>query len=190
MKPEWGGFKRMKKLIFLVLGVLLFCSFGTHARAQIKIGQKAPDIVTSTMDGKRFVLQEYMEQPENEILILTFFTTWCDCREEFQFLKRLEAQYGHEGLRIFCVYTGRQSKLKEAQKYLESLDVQFPILLDKKGAVSKSYKVTGLPCNYAIDREGVLRFRCLGCSEDVKRKFEANLKNLLGGPDKKPGSGK
>ena len=57
-----------------------------------------------------------------------------------------------------------------------------PVLLDKKRVISKRYKVTGLPCNYAIDREGFLRFRCLGCSEDVKRKFEENLRELLAIP--------
>jgi anthranilate/para-aminobenzoate synthase component II len=38
------------------------------------------------------------------------------------------------------------------------------------------------PCTYAIDREGFLRIRCLGCSEEVKTMFAKNLKDLLAIP--------
>jgi hypothetical protein len=69
--------------------------------------------------------------------------------------------------------------MKAAKKYLEGLKIELPVLLDNKRVISKRYKVAGFPCTYAIDREGFLRIRYLGCSEDVKTKFERNLKNLL-----------
>jgi hypothetical protein len=62
---------------------------------------------------------------------------------------------------------------------MEGLEIKLPVLMDKKRVLSKRYRVAGYPCTYAIDREGFLRFRYLGCSEDVKRKFEMDLKNLL-----------
>ena len=62
-----------------------------------------------------------------------------------------------------------------------------PVLMDKKKAVAKRYRVAGYPSTYAIDREGFLRFRYLGGSEDVKRELERNLKNLLSAHgDEKP----
>jgi peroxiredoxin len=170
------------KVLIGVIGILTF-SFVPITFAQIKVGQRVPDFVTSTLDGKRFALKEYLKQPENKVLILTFFATWCEpCGEDLKYLKRLHSQYGNQGLGVFCVFTGRLSKVKAAKKYLEDLDINFPVLLDKKRVISKRYKVTGLPCNYAIDREGFLKFRCLGCSEDVKRKFAENLKDLLSYP--------
>ena len=163
--------------------VILSFSFVPISFAQIRVGQKVPDFVTSTLDGKRFSLQEYLKQPDNKILVLTFFATWCEpCGEDLKYLKGLREEYGNQGLGVFCVFTGRLSKVKAAKKYLEGLDINFPVLLDKKRVISKRYKVTGLPCNYAIDKEGFLKFRCLGCSEDVKRKFAENLKDLLSIP--------
>lgn len=174
--------RRINILIIAILGVLSF-SFVPVAFAQIKIGQKVPDFVTTTLEGERFVLKEYLKQPGNRVLILTFFATWCKpCGEDLKFLQRLHDQYGDQGLRVLCVFTGRLSKAKAAKKYLEKLNVILPVLLDKKRVVSKRYKVTGLPCNYAIDREGFLKFRYLGCSEEVKRKFEENLRDLLSIP--------
>jgi peroxiredoxin len=170
------------KILIAILGFLPF-SFAPLAFGQVKIGQKAPNFVTSTLDGGKFVLKEYLKQPGNKVLILTFFATWCEpCGEDLKFLQMLHDQYKDQGLRVLCVFTGRLSKVKAAKKYMEKLNVNLPVLLDKKRVVSKRYKVTGLPCNYAIDREGFLRFRCLGCSEDVKRKFEENLRDLLSIP--------
>jgi peroxiredoxin len=167
------------KLLIAIFGFLTF-SFVPATFAQVKIGQKVPDFTTTTLGGEKFVLKDYLKQPGNKILILTFFATWCEpCGDDLKYLKKIQDQYGDQGLRVLCVFTGRISKAKAAKEYLKKLDVNFPVLLDKRRVISKRYKVTGLPCNYAIDKEGILKFKCLGCSEDVKRKFEDNLRDLL-----------
>jgi peroxiredoxin len=166
--------------ILIAILVFITCSFVPVAYAQVKTGQKVPDFSTTTLDGERFVLKDYLKQPGNKVLILTFFATWCEpCGDNLKYLQKIQEQYRDQGVQVLCVFTGRLSKAKAAKKYLEKLDVNFPVLLDKRKAISKRYKVTGLPCNYAIDREGFLKFKCLGCSEDVKRKFEDNLRDLL-----------
>ena len=170
------------RILISIIGILSFSPIPTTF-AQIKIGQSVPNFVTSTLDGKSFTLQDYLKEPENKVLILTFFATWCEpCGDDLKFLQRLHDQYKDQGLGVFCVFTGRLSKVKAAKKYMEELSINLPILLDKKRVVSKRYKVTGLPCTYAVDKKGLLRYRCLGCSEDVKRKFEGNLKDFLSIP--------
>ena len=167
------------KLLIAILGFVTF-SFVPPTFAQVKIGQKVPDFSTTTLDGEKFVLKDYLKQPGNKILILTFFATWCEpCGEDIKYLQKIHDQFKDQGLRVFCVFTGRISKVKAAKEYLKKLDVNLPVLLDKRRVISKRYKVTGLPCNYAIDKEGILKFKCLGCSEDVKRKFEDSLRDLL-----------
>ncbi len=166
----------------IAAAALLIFSFLPAAFAQIRIGKKVPDFSTSTLDGKPFVLKQYLKEPGNKVVILTFFATWCDqCDDDLKYLQDLEKRYGSQGLRVLCVFTGRLSRVKAARKYLEGKDIHWPILLDRKKAVSRRYKVAALPCNYAVDQEAVLRFRCLGCGEDVKRKFEEELKTHLSG---------
>ena len=167
----------------ILIGIIAISSllFVPLTFGQVKGGQRAPDFVTSTLDGERFALTEYLKQPDNKLLILTFFATWCDlCGDDLKYLQRLKDQYGDRGLRVFCVFTGRSSKIKAAKKYMEELNVNLPILLDKKRAVSKLYKVPGLPCHYVIDKERFLKFKCIGCSDDFKLKFEEKLIGLLG----------
>ncbi len=171
--------RHFKILIAIVL-VISF-SFLATAFAQTKLGgQKAPDFVTSTLDGRSFALMDWLQQPDSKVLILTFFATWCElCDEDLKFFQRLHDQYGNQGLQVFCVFTGRLSQIRAAKKYMEGLEIKLPVLMDKKRFVTKLYRVPGYPCTYVIDKEGFLRFRCLGCSEDVKREFERNLKSLL-----------
>ena len=174
---------RHLKIVIPIILVISF-SFLPTAFAQTKLGgQKVPDFVTSTLDGKNFVLMDWLQRPDNKVLILTFFATWCElCEEDLKFFQRLQDQYADQGLRVFCVFTGSLSRIKAAKKYLEGLNIELPVLMDHKRVITKSYSVAGFPCTYAIDREGFLKIRCLGCSEDVKTKFEKNLKDLLNIP--------
>ena len=171
------------KILIPIIIIISFFSLPT-ASAPTKVeGQKVPDLVTSTLDGKSFVLMDWLQRPDNKVLILAFFTTWCEhCDEDLKFVQRLQDQYADQGLRVFCVFTGSLSRIKAVKRHLEGLNIELPVLMDHKRVISKSYRVSGFPCTYAIDREGFLKIRCLGCSEGVKTKFERNLKDLLNIP--------
>jgi hypothetical protein len=47
--------------------------------------------------------------------------------------------------------------------------------MDKHGTIGKCYNITGLPCQYVIDREDFVRLRFLGSSDGVKVKIEEHL---------------
>ena len=65
---------------------------------------------------------------------------------------------------------------------MQELEVKLPVLLDEYGIIGKRYRVTGLPCNFVADKEGILRAKYLGYGEDVKRHFEGQLKEFLSIP--------
>jgi peroxiredoxin len=171
------------KTLIPIIPIILVISFSflPTAFVQTTLGeQKVPDFVASTADGKSFALMDWLQRPDNKVLVLTFFATWCELYDQdLVFLQRLQEQYADHGLRVFCVFTGCLSQIKAAKTHMEGLKIKLPILIDKERILSKHYRVAGYPCIYAIDREGFLRFKYLGCSEDVKRKFEEDLKNLL-----------
>jgi peroxiredoxin len=171
---------RYFKILIPVIIIISF-SFLSNVLAQSElIGQKVPDLVASAVDGKSFVLMYWLQRPDNKVLVLTFFATWCElCDEDLKFFQRLQDQYADQGLRVLFIFTGSLSETKATKKYLEGLKIELPVLVDDKRAISKRFKVAGFPCTYGIDREGFLRIRYLGCCEDVKIEFERNLKNLL-----------
>ena len=76
------------KILIAIFGFLTF-SFVPATFAQVKIGQKVPDFTTTTLDGKKFVLKEYLKQPGHKVLVLTFFATWCEpCGDDLKWLRR------------------------------------------------------------------------------------------------------
>ena len=167
--------------ILIPIMILIFFSFLPTVFAPTKSGgQKVPDFVTSTLDGESFSLMDWFQGRDDRVLILTFFATWCElCDEDLKFFQRLQDQYAAQGRRVLFVFTGSLSKIRGAKEYLEGLKIDLPVLMDRKRVIATRYQVAGFPCTYAIDREGFLRIRSLGCSEAVKRNFERNLKNLL-----------
>jgi thiol-disulfide isomerase/thioredoxin len=171
---------RHLKISIPIILVISFSFLLTEFAQTRSGGQKVPDFVTSTLDGKNFALMDWLKEPDNKVLILTFFATWCElCDQDLLFLQRLQDQYADQGLRVFAVFTGRLAQIRTAKTYLEELEIKLPVLVDRKRVISKRYRVAGYPCTCAIDREGLLRFRYLGYSEGVKRKFESDLQSLL-----------
>jgi peroxiredoxin len=166
-------------LIFLLAGLTLL----PLSYAQTQIEEKAPGFITSTLDGKRIALKDYWEQHEKKVLILSFFATWCHpCKEDLKYLQKIQDQYRSRGLEVFCVLTQDSAKMEAVKEFMHELAVELPVLLDENGIIGKRYRVTGLPCNFLIDKEGILKAKYLGYSEAVKRDFEGRLKGLLSIP--------
>jgi len=161
---------------------VIFC-FLPIAYGQMQEGEKVPGFITSTLDGNRIALKEYWEQKGNRVLILSFFATWCQpCKEDLKYLQNVQDQNGDLGLQVLAVLTQNSSKEDAIKKFMQALGVKLPVLLDEYGIIGKRYGVTGLPCNFVVNKEGLLQARYLGYSEAVKRDFESRLRKLLSTP--------
>jgi peroxiredoxin len=171
------------KAIPILIALIIIPSLFFSAQAQPQIGEKAPGFITSTLDAKRIALKDYWEQQGKKVLVLSFFATWCQpCKEDLSYLQKVQDQYGNIGLQILAVHTQDSSKEKVVKEFMEKLGVKLQVLLDEYGIIGKRYAVIGLPCNFVVDKHGILRAKYLGYSEDVKRHFESQLKELLSIP--------
>jgi len=172
-------YKSIPVLIFLLIAGVL--SSPTYAQPQI--GEKAPGFITSTLDSKRIALKDYMEQQGKKVLVLSFFATWCQpCKEDLKYLQGVQDQHGSLGLQVLCVLTQDTAKTDAVRDFMKKLVVSLPVLTDEYGIIGKRYAVTALPCNFLVDKEGILKAKYLGYSEAVKRHFEGQLRNLLLNP--------
>jgi len=50
-----------------------------------------------------------------------------------------------------------QEHLSDARRFVDELHMPFPVLLDPKGKVHKSYALRGVPTSVFIDSQGVVR---------------------------------
>ncbi len=172
-------YKAIPILIFLLSSLTLL----TSVHAQPQIGEKTPGFITSTLDGKRIALKDYWEQQGKKVLVLSFFATWCQpCKEDLKYLQEVQDKNADKGLEVVALLTQDSSNGNVVKEFMEKLGVKLPVLLDEYGIIGKRFAVTALPCNFVIDKDGILKAKYFGYSEDVKRHFEGQLKDLLSNP--------
>ena len=166
-----------------VLILLFLPAFITTGYAQPQIGKKAPGFITSTLGGKRVALKDYWEQQGNRVLVLSFFATWCQpCKEDLKYLQKVQDQRGSSGFQVLCVLTQDSSKENAVKEFMGRLGVSLPVLTDEYGIIGKRYSVTALPCNFLVNKEGILKAKYFGYAENVKRHFEGQVSSLLTNP--------
>jgi peroxiredoxin len=68
---------------------------------------------------------------------------------------------------------------ERAERFLNEIPTDFPIVYDPKGELAAAYKVAGMPSAILIDRAGQVRFQHTGFSEKQKGLYEEQLQTLL-----------
>ncbi len=146
--------------------VLLF-AIATQSIAQdevkigLRIGNKAPEIVEKSLDGKELKLSSL----DGKMVLIDFWASWCGpCRREnptvvsaYQEFKDRKFKSGNG----FTVYSVSLDKAKEPWvKAIEADKLTWDYhVSDLKGWYSKYaavYGVRGIPANFLINGEGII----------------------------------
>jgi thiol-disulfide isomerase/thioredoxin len=149
----------MKKYLSILLFITFFAGFlalqvaldlsDTSARltpVDKKIKLYYEDLFKSssflTLNGKRIRLKE-LEAP---IVILNFWATWCiPCIEEFPSLVALSKRFNNKQVFIVGVNTDNTDIRRVISKAIKRHKLNFPIVSDSNGHISKEYMVSSLP---------------------------------------------
>ena len=129
--------------------------------AQATEGKSASSLVEAPQwaDGKpSFVLDDItgtrhdLSGSSGRVVLVHFFATWCEpCREELPALQRLLERSRNSGLAIFAVSVGEPDA--RVRRFFEPMPMNFPIVLDRDRATSKTWRVEMLPTTYVLDRD-------------------------------------
>jgi peroxiredoxin len=132
-------------------------------------GSAAPDFTLKTLAGDTATLSRFQGRP----VFLNFWATWCKpCRAEMEEIASAYRAHSAEGLHVLAIdLTDQERKLNDVRKFVEELQMPFPVLLDEKGKVRKRYALRGVPTSVFIDARGVVRLVNPGpiTSETIKR---------------------
>lgn len=113
-------------------------------------GNKAPrPIDLESLQGERFIRKDY----RNKVTIINFWATWCPpCVEEIPMLNRLKEKMQGTNFEIFSINYGEDRVT--INKFLERVNVHYPVLLDEGGQVSGEWNTIILPSTYVIGPDG------------------------------------
>ncbi len=112
-------------------------------------GWEAPAFKTKTIDGRPVTNADY----RGRVLLVNFWATWCiPCRREMAQFEELQLEFGARGLQVIGINVMEdEAKIRHFAKLY---GVSFPLLLDKKGSITKLYGVVAFPTTFLMDRDG------------------------------------
>jgi thiol-disulfide isomerase/thioredoxin len=157
----------MKGIVWLL--ALALASTVAHAQG----AQKAPALTLNDIRGRSLRVSDY----KGKVVLLNFWATWCPpCRAEMPDLVKLQREYAKQGLQIVGV-TYPPETVKEVQRFVRKLGVNYPIALGTKETKSLFAQTETLPITVVIDRAGKVRDTIEGIL--LPDEFDQRVKPLL-----------
>jgi cytochrome c biogenesis protein CcmG/thiol:disulfide interchange protein DsbE len=118
----------------------------------VAVGQPAPRIVGTTLDGAPFDLASYAGRP----VVLNFWGPTCiPCRDEFPLLATKLAEHAADRLAIVGILTDDPAPL--ARDFATRFGATWPTVEDPDKAYKAIYRVLGRPQSFFIDAAGIVR---------------------------------
>jgi cytochrome c biogenesis protein CcmG/thiol:disulfide interchange protein DsbE len=133
------------------------------------VGEPAPPIVGTTLDGEAFDLAALRGRP----VVVNFWGPSCvPCREEFPLLADKLSEHAADELSIVGVLT--DDPPEPARAFVAEYGGAWPTVIDPERALKTAYRVAARPQTYFIDGDGVIRSIQIGelTDADFERQYE------------------
>jgi peroxiredoxin len=129
-----------------VRAILLFvlCAMSLETLALPKVGDMATDFTLKSTEGENLRLSEQ----RGNVIMLSFWADWCaPCREQLTLLETLVKSVASDRLTVYVVSL-------DDMRHSQKLQPAFPVLVDQRQSVSRSYDIDNLPLLLVIDPDG------------------------------------
>lgn len=138
---------------FAAVILLVFLSSPAFAGEGVKVGDPAPTFVLVDENNKNTDIGTFIDKPT----IIYFTHNACYyCTQVILYLKRAEAKFGKEKLRIIGINVMAKDK-KLIKSYKEELGFTFPMFAGNRDDVLKTYKINYVPVLVFIDSKKIVR---------------------------------
>ncbi|MEH6942598.1 peroxiredoxin family protein [Bacillus sp. JJ722] len=139
-----------------------------------EIGEKAPDFTLNTLDGKTVKLSDF----KGKKVILNFWATWCPpCKAEMPHMQNYYQSNKDKDITILAVnLTNQDNGLEIVHKFANDYKLTFPILLDEKGIVGRTYQILTIPTSFFINEKGIIHQKIIGpMDEETMQKYVSEM---------------
>lgn len=126
------------------------------------------------LDGVKYDLAEFRQR----VVLVNFWASWCPpCVHEMPSMQRLKEKMAGRPFTILAVNMAESNA--EVRAFINKLRIDFPVLMDRDGALLKRWKVIVFPTSFIIDPAGRIRYAALGelewDSPEILQKLSALL---------------
>jgi cytochrome c biogenesis protein CcmG, thiol:disulfide interchange protein DsbE len=136
--------------LFVGLLIWAFACGGLYAAPAL--GEVAPPLVLTDLDGKTFDLAKL----RGKVVLINYWATWCEpCKVELPTLNAFFQRYHDRGLEIIGISVDFKSDIAKVPKTAKEL--AYPVALLSAINDNGFGPPEGVPLTYVIDAEGVVR---------------------------------
>jgi thiol-disulfide isomerase/thioredoxin len=149
----------------------------------LRVGDRAPELEITGPDGSPAPLRDLGGHPvrladlRGRPVWITFWASWCPpCQAETPTIRDTAEAYGPQRLEVIGISV-QESTEDDVRAYAAKYGLRHTIAADLAGDVFRRYRVFGLPTQYFLDGDGVIRSVVQG---PVTRASAASNLALLG----------
>ncbi len=171
--PRWGRILAWVALFGLLVVVAMVLL--RKQQGPVAVGQKPPTFTLTTFDGQQYGPAEMA----GKVVLVNFWASWCKpCEQEAADLEKAWRYYQGRGDVLFLgiAWTDTESA---SLKYIDRFDITYPNGPDLGTSISQSYRTTGVPETYVIDKQGNLVYVKLSPFTSLEE-IKAAIDPLLG----------
>ena len=115
---------------------------------------------------------------KGKVIFLNLWATWCPpCRGEMPTIEALYNEFRGKDFQIIAVSQGESEET--VKKFLTDFNYTFPIFIDNKGQVAKSYNSGAIPTTYIIDKKGDIIAQIVGGRDWASAEVKELIEELL-----------
>ena len=136
---------------------------GPETTEGLQPGDLAPELAVALDDGTTYELTDLDGVPirladlRGKAVWLNFWASWCPpCQQETPILRELAERYRDKGLVVVAVAV-QETTIDDVRAYAARYELKHTIGFDASGHIFRRYRVFGLPTQFFIGPDGVIR---------------------------------
>jgi len=142
--------KQRRTMLRAMLGVAAALALPARAN-ELHIGQMAPPLVLTTLDGKKIATHDM----QGQVVIITFWASYCEpCRDELPLLSSYAEANAARGLRVLGFALDGPDMMDDVKKFAAKLS--FPVGLLGNPYAGGYGRIWRMPVSFVIARDGKL----------------------------------
>jgi peroxiredoxin len=129
----------------------------------LRVGDRAPELAIPGPDGSPVPLRDLAGAPvrladlRGRSVWISFWASWCPpCQAETPVLRETFAAYRSRGLALVAVSV-QESTIEDVRAYATKYGLGYTVAADLAGDVFRRYRVYGLPTQFFLDADGIIR---------------------------------
>jgi peroxiredoxin len=151
----------------------MLAACGGDSTTQLNTGDAPPAFASATPTGK---IINFPDDLRGKVVVIRFWADWCRyCENEMKAIEQVWQRHRGEGLEVLAVNAGQDATAIAA--FIKKIGVTYPGLLDENTAIAKQYGVIALPTTFFVGKDGKIRSKMLGETDEAT--FERIATELL-----------